>query len=96
GTPVTAYHAVLTKTAASGLDGSVQGSETLYITSDNLLRAIVVPVSVRTGGTTFKESITIVFSNYGAPVTVNAPPASEVVTYAQFEAAQNGRLGEGA
>ena len=83
---------VLTHSAGSGSDGVSEGShtsETLYITSKHLLRAIEVPVTVKATNATFTETLTMSFSNYGTPVTVAPPPADQVVSLTQYQSAQN-------
>jgi hypothetical protein len=81
GKPVHAYRVVLSSGAAK--------TETVYVGSDNLLQAIVVPVSVEASGTTFHETLTVSFANYGIKVAVAPPLASSVVSFTQFEAVQN-------
>ncbi len=51
----------------------------VYITSDNLLKAIHMPMSFSAAGQSMSMDMTISFSNYGTPVTVTPPPASEVI-----------------
>ena len=64
--------------------------ENLYVASNGQVKAIVIPVEVSSNGETFHESIHIVFSHYGHPVTVTPPPPSEVATLAQYQAALDG------
>ncbi len=89
GTPVQGYRVVLTRSAIAGDNAGVHGSETLYVTSKHLVRAIVVPITVTASGGTFSETLTMAFSNYGALVTVAPPPATQVVSFTQYEAIQN-------
>ena len=50
---------------------------------------IVIPTKVVTGTQTFTENTYIVFSNYGKPVKVTAPPADQVVTLEEYQAASH-------
>lgn len=91
GTPVQGYRVDVSKATIdgpAGVSAGVHGSETVYVTSKKLLRAIVVPITVEDSGTSFHESLTIAFSNYGTPVNVASPPPTQVVSYAEFQTAQ--------
>ena len=70
--------------------------ETLYVSSKGLVKAVVIPVLVGTNGQTFHESINVVFTHYGHSFTVSPPPAAEVATLAQYQAAldQSGQSAE--
>ena len=75
---------------ASSLGTATAGAhagENLYVASNGQVKAIVIPVEVSSNGQSFRESIHIVFSHYGHPVTVTPPPPSEVATLAQYQAA---------
>jgi hypothetical protein len=48
------------------------------VTSDNLLKAIDMPLSFSAAGQTASMDMTMSFSNYGTPVNVTPPPADEV------------------
>ena len=95
GTRVQGYLVKLSPTASSSAGTSSLGTatagthaaENLYVASNGQVKAIVIPVEVSSNGETFRESIHIVFSHYGHPVTVTPPPPSEVATLAQYQAA---------
>ncbi len=62
-------------------------SEKVYIDGNGLLRGVVVPISFSLAGHSLSETVQVSYSNYGTPVSVTAPPADEVATLEQFEAA---------
>ena len=96
GTAVRGYKVVLNGSANSDTNGVSAGShasETIYVTSNHLVRAIVIPVTVDGNGTTFPETLAMVFTNYGTPISVTTPPASEVVSFSQYESIQNAAPG---
>ncbi len=98
GTPVTGYAVILSNKEIHHnieLVPSSHTRENVYVDSNGLIKAIVIPTTVVTGTQSFKETTTITFSNYGAPVTIAPPPASETVPIAQFAAASNGASGTG-
>ena len=84
GYTVTLSSKVLDKSAT--LVPTLHTSETVYV-ADGLIKAIVIPTTMSAGGQLLHENTYVVYSNYGAPVTVTIPPPSEVVTLAQYRAA---------
>jgi hypothetical protein len=70
-------------------------TEKVYIDDTGLLRGVVVPISISLDGHSLSETVQMSYSNYGTPVTVTPPPANEVATLQQFEAAagQSGATG---
>jgi hypothetical protein len=62
-------------------------TETIYIDDNGLLGGVLVPFTMSFGGHSLSESFEMSLSNYGTPVSVTPPPASEVATLQQFEAA---------
>jgi hypothetical protein len=56
----------------------------VYVANGNLLKAIDLPISYSVMGKTISEDMTMVFSNFGAPVSVTPPPASEVIPFSEF------------
>jgi hypothetical protein len=100
GTPVTAYSVTLPSTALQQYLGSLPSSvqhttsglslpnltETVYVESGNLLRGVDLPFSFGVMGQNFSMDMQMQFSNYGTPVNVTPPPASEVIPYSQFGA----------
>ncbi|HEY6427547.1 MAG TPA: DUF2510 domain-containing protein [Acidimicrobiales bacterium] len=100
GTAVTEYSVTVPSSAFSkymgSLPSSLQGiasglslpamTEKVYIESGNLLRAIDLPYSFGIMGKSFSMDMQMELSNYGTPVTVTPPPASEVLPYNQFGA----------
>ncbi len=105
GTPVTEYAATLPASVLDGeigqLPASIQKDMSgvhipditmdAYITSDNLLKAIHMPMSFSDAGQSVSMDMTMSFSNYGTPVTVTPPPADQVEPLGQFP----GDLGSG-
>lgn len=67
-----------------------QGGITLqvYITSANQVRRLSMQIAVPATSSlpAGQESIVVDFTNYGVPVSINAPPASEVATSQQLQA----------
>lgn len=61
-------------------------TEKVYIEAGNLLRALDMPISFGVMGQTFSMDVQTSFTNYGTPVTVTPPAASEVIPYTQFGA----------
>jgi hypothetical protein len=100
GTPVTAYSVTVPTSALTKYLGSLPSSlqqitsglslpnvtEKVYIESGGLLRGIDLPYSFGIMGKTFTMDMQMALSNYGTPVTVTPPPASEVLPYSQFGA----------
>jgi hypothetical protein len=100
GTAVTEYSVTLPSSFFSKYMGSLPSSlqqftsrltlpnltEKVYIEAGNLLRAVDMPFSFGVMGKTFSMDIQMSFTNYGTPVTVTPPPASEVIPYTQFGA----------
>ena len=72
-------------------------TEKVYIDDTGLLRGVVVPISISLDDHSLSETVQMSYSNYGTPVTVTPPPANEVATLQQFEAAagQSGASGLG-
>jgi hypothetical protein len=67
----------------------------VYVASGNLLKAIDLPISFSFGGQTLSEDMTMSFSNFGTPVSVTPPPASEVVPFSQIAGGLLGGSGLG-
>ena len=67
----------------------------VYVASGNLLKAIDLPISFSFAGQTMSEDMTMVFSNFGTPVSVTPPPASEVIPFSQFAGGVLGGSGLG-
>jgi hypothetical protein len=98
GTPVSEYTATLPASVLEGeigqLPASVQKDMSgvnipdikmdVYITHDNLLKAMHMPMSFSEDGQSVSMDMTMSFSNYGTPVTVTPPPAGEVEPLGQF------------
>ncbi len=99
GTSVTEYAATLPSSAMMGDIGKLPSSlqqgvsglnlpdmhMNIYVTQDNLLKALQVPsYSVSFSGQTLSMDMTMVLSNYGTPVNVTPPPASEVEPLSQL------------
>jgi hypothetical protein len=90
--------ATLSRRAASaGLPASVAqevktmfGSSGVRLTvyvgdATNLIRRITTSLAMSFGGVSITGAATEDFTNYGAPVSVTAPPASQVISLRQFE-----------
>ena len=65
----------------------------MYIDRNGLLRGLVVPVSLSLAGHTLSETVQMSYTNYGTVVSVTVPPANEVATLQQLEAADGGSGG---
>jgi uncharacterized protein DUF2510 len=91
GTAVQGYTVTLSGkalTKSADLVPASHSTETVYIAkSGGQIKAIVIPNTVSSGGQLVHQNTDIVFSNFGAPVTVTVPPANETVTLAQYQAA---------
>ncbi len=91
GTPVQGYTVTLSSKALSRSADLVPAShttETVYVASaSGLVTAIVIPSTVTTDGQVINQNTYIVFSNFGAPVTVTPPPSSDVATIEEYQAA---------
>ncbi len=68
-------------------------TEKVYIDRNGLLRGLVVPVSLSLAGHTLSETVQMSYTNYGTVVSVTVPPANEVATLQQLEAADGGSGG---
>lgn len=75
------------ETSSTVSSSGAHGGEDLYVSSKGLVRAVVIPVEVASNGETFHETITIAFTHYGHAVVVAPPPAAQVATLAQYQAA---------
>jgi hypothetical protein len=62
----------------------------VYIGSDNLLKAIHMPMTFSVAGQSMSMDMTMSFSNYGTPVSVTPPPANEVMPLSQLGGALGG------
>jgi hypothetical protein len=67
----------------------------VYVAAGNLLKAIDLPISYSVMGHTVSEDMTMVFSNFGTPVSVTPPPANEVIPFSQFAGGVLGGSGLG-
>ena len=86
--PSSVRHA-LSSVTPSSLEAKV------YIANGNLLKAIDLPISFSVMGKTMSEDMTMVFSNFGTPVSVTPPPANEVIPFSQFAGGAFGGSGLG-
>ncbi len=100
GTPVEEYNVTLSPQAIDtrlhGLPTSLRGdvsrghaTEHVFLTSNGLVRAISVPITVESNGAQATGHVVIGFSSWGQVVDISAPPASQVVTWSQFKAVLN-------
>jgi hypothetical protein len=91
GTPVRGYTVTLSSKALTHSAELVPAShttETVYVASSSgLVTAIVIPSTMSVDGQLVNQNTYIVFSNFGAPVTVTTPPPSDVATLAEYQAA---------
>ncbi len=91
GTPVEGYKVTLGSKSlkkSAGLVPATHTTETVYVAkSGGKIEAIVIPTTTTSGGQLINQTVTVAFSNFGAPVTVTVPPANETVTLAQYHAA---------
>jgi Protein of unknown function (DUF2510) len=70
----------LGSTVSKALSGNLPNiNEDVYITPDNLLKAIHMPMSFSVEGQQVSMDMTMELSNYGTAVNVTPPPASEVI-----------------
>jgi hypothetical protein len=109
GTPVTAYSVALPPSdlekgmgeLPSSLQHALSGVTPpnilakVYVANGNLLKAIELPISFSVMGHPVSEDMTMVFSNFGTPVSVTPPPASEVIPFSQFAGGVLGGGGTG-
>jgi hypothetical protein len=89
GVSVQGYTVTLSSKVVSRNADLVPGThttETVYV-ADGLIKAIVIPTTVNTDGQLLHEDTYVVYSNYGAPVTVTIPPPTQVATIAEYRAA---------
>ena len=59
-------------------------SEDVYIASDNLLKAVHMPMTFTVQGQQVSMDMTMELSNYGTAVNITPPPASEVIPFSQL------------
>jgi hypothetical protein len=59
----------------------------VWVDSHDLMRRLTMVFPVRASGTTKHEIVRMDFSDFGAPISIAAPSASSVASYAQFQAA---------
>ena len=89
GVSVQGYTVTLSSKVVTRNANLVPGShstETVYV-AGGLIKAIVIPTTVNTSGQLLHEDTYVVYSNYGAPVTVTIPPSTQVATIAEYRAA---------
>jgi hypothetical protein len=100
GTPVQGYAVTLTQTEINNrlnhlpaslrsVASDVHATEEVYVTTNGLVRAIVVPATIQANGSSSTEDIEVVFSGWGAPAQIATPPSSQVVSWAQFKSVLN-------
>jgi Protein of unknown function (DUF2510) len=90
-TAVTEYSAIIPASAMEGelgklpaLQQAMSGvtlpnvKEDIYVTSDDLLKAVAPSFSISAGGQSVSMDMTLVFSNYGTTVNAVPPPPDEV------------------
>jgi hypothetical protein len=97
GTPVEEYNVTLSQQAINirlqSLPSSLRGTisiphapEQVFLTTNGLVRAISVPVTVENNGTHATGHVVIGYSAWGNVADISAPPAEQVVSWAQFKA----------
>jgi hypothetical protein len=100
GTPVEVYDVTLSQqainTRLNGLPASLRGAvsaghaaERVYLTTNGLVRAISVPITIENNGAKAAGNVVVGFSAWGTVADITAPPASLVVSWAQFGAVLN-------
>ena len=93
GTPVEEYKVTLPQQAINarlnGLPSSLRGAEAsrhaaehVYLTTNGLVRAISVPITVESNGGQVSGHVVVGYSAWGNPADISAPPASQVVSWA--------------
>lgn len=67
----------------------------VYVSSDNRIRRLSLSIAVpaSSGTPASNEALTIDFTNYGTPVSITAPPASQVASLQQLKGLTGGTLG---
>ena len=65
-------------------DVPVIGTEDVYIDGGGVLCQVVVQTSSTVEGQVAAQTMTVGYSDYGAPVSITAPPAAQVVPLQQF------------
>ncbi len=97
GTPVEEYNVTLSPQAINvrlqGLPASLQGDvltahapEHVFLTTNGLVRAISVPITVEDNGARATGHVVVGFTSWGVVADIVAPPADQVVSWAQFKA----------
>jgi hypothetical protein len=97
GTPVEEYNVTLSQQAINtrlrALPSSLRGdvlrghaAEHVFLTTNGLVRAISVPFTVQNNGTSAAGHVVIGFTSWGQVAEIVAPPANQVVSWAQFKA----------
>jgi hypothetical protein len=77
--------AATTQTGSTGANLSDPAGEyKIYINNSGLLAGITVNMTATVSGLSTNEAFTLDFSDYGVPVNVTAPPASEVAPFQSF------------
>jgi hypothetical protein len=97
GTPVEEYNVSLSQQAINtrlqGLPSSLRGdvatgpaTEHVFLTTNGLVRAISVPITVGSGGALATGHVVVGFTSWGVVADIVAPSADQVVSWAQFKA----------
>jgi hypothetical protein len=97
GTPVEEYNVTLSQQAINaglrGLPSSLHGAvttahapEQVFLTTNGLVRAISVPITVENNGARASGHVVVGFTSWGEVVEIVAPPPNQVVSWAQFKA----------
>ncbi len=82
GLPSSVLQEVKTMFGSSGVHVTVYVSD-----ATNLIRRITTSMAMSFGGVDITGAVTEDLTNYGVPVSITAPPASQVISLRQFEAA---------
>ena len=82
GLPSSVVQEVKTMFGSSGVHVDVYVSD-----GTNLIRRITTSLAMSFGGVSITGAVTEDLTNYGVPVSITVPPASQVISLRQFEAA---------
>ena len=59
-------------------------TEYVYVTTNGLVKAIVLPATFSAAGSSLSDDVSVVFSGWGQPVQIATPTLAQIVSWSQF------------
>ena len=61
-------------------------TEYVYVTTNGRVKAIVVPATFSSDGSSLSDDVSVDFSGWGQPVQISTPTLAQIVSWSQFKA----------